>query len=255
MLGAQRKDHLLDLLAREGRVVAKEVAAALGVSEDSIRRDLRELADAGLCIRVYGGALPVPAADAPEAARRGIATDSKARVARAAMSLVRPGATIVLDAGTTTLAMARMLPHDADLTVITPSPAVALAALEASPARVVLVGGELGRHSAVAGGGLALEMISRLSADLFLLGVTGVDPQHGLTTGELDDAVTKRAFAARSAETVVLASAEKVGAVSRYPVLDVAEVDGVVFDPEDASPLAGSAWAGGLRMPRADARE
>ncbi len=248
MLGVQRKDHLLDLLAREGRVVAKEVAAALGVSEDSIRRDLRELADSGLCIRVYGGAVPVPAADAPEVSRRGIATDSKERVARAAIGLVRPGSTIVLDAGTTTLAMARMLPHGADLTVITPSPAVALAALEGSQARVFLVGGELSRHSAVAGGGLALEAIAHLAADVFFLGVTGIDPGQGLTTGELDDAVTKRALAARSAETIVLASAEKVGAVSRFPVLDLAAVHGVVFDPEDASPLVGSEWGRSLRL-------
>lgn len=231
MLGAQRKEHLLELLSSEGRIVAKTVAADLGVSEDSIRRDLRELADGGLCIRVYGGALPVPAADAPLAQRLSVASDSKERVARAAVDLIRPDSTIILDAGTTTLAMARMLPHGADLTVITPSPAVALAAMEHSTARVLMVGGELSRHSAVVGGGLALEAIARLAADTFFLGVTGVDPVHGLTTGELDDAVTKRALAARSADVFVLASAEKIGAVSRFPVLGIDEVSGVIVDP------------------------
>lgn len=232
MLGVQRKEHLLGLLAAEGRIVAKAVAADLGVSEDSIRRDLRELADAGLCIRVYGGALPVPAADAPVAQRLGVASESKERVARAAVALIRPSSTIILDAGTTTLAMARMLPHDAGLTVITPSPAVALTAMEHSAARVLMVGGELSRHSAVAGGALAQEAISRLSADVFFLGVTGIDPVHGLTTGELDDAVTKRALAARSAEVLVLGSAEKIGAVSRFPVLGIDEVSGVIVDPQ-----------------------
>ncbi|WP_217182643.1 DeoR/GlpR family DNA-binding transcription regulator [Streptomyces sp. AC495_CC817] len=247
MLSVQRKERLLEMLATEGRVVAKEAAVELAVSEDSIRRDLRELADAGLCIRVYGGAVPVPEADAPEHARRSIATDSKQRIARAAVSLISAGSTIVLDAGTTTLAMAKMLPHGADLTVITPSPAVALAALEHSRARVLLVGGELSRHSAVTGGALALEAISHLGADAFFLGVTGIDPVHGLTTGELDDAVTKRALAARSTDTYVLASAEKVGAVSRFPVLDLAAVAGVVFDPDDESDVAVSAWADALR--------
>lgn len=232
MLGVQRKEHLLGLLAAEGRIVAKAVAADLGVSEDSIRRDLRELADAGLCIRVYGGALPVPAADAPVAQRLGVASESKERVARAAVALIRPWSTIILDAGTTTLAIARMLPHDAGLTVITPSPAVALTAMEHSAARVLMVGGELSRHSAVAGGALAQEAISRLSADVFFLGVTGIDPVHGLTTGELDDAVTKRALAARSAEVLVLGSAEKIGAVSRFPVLGIDEVSGVIVDPQ-----------------------
>lgn len=243
MLGAQRKDHLLELLTRDGRVVAKDVAADLAVSEDSIRRDLRELADAGLCVRVYGGALPVPPADVPVAQRGAVATDSKERVARAAVALIRPGSTIILDAGTTTLAMARMLPDDPALTVITPSPAVAVAVAESSPARVLIVGGELSRHSLVAGGALALEAIGRLGADAFFLGVTGIHPDHGLTTGVLDDAVVKRALAARSADVYVLGSAEKIGAVSRFPVVGLDEVSGIITDPEDASPLARQ-WRG-----------
>ncbi|MBO0979910.1 DeoR/GlpR family DNA-binding transcription regulator [Microbacterium sp. SD291] len=237
MLGVQRKDHLLSVLRREGRIVAKDAAAELGVSEDSIRRDLRELADAGACVRVYGGAVPVPAAEAPVEQRLTVATDSKQRVARAAVRLIRPASTIVLDAGTTTLAMARMLPHGAGLTVITPSPAVALAAMEHSQARVLMVGGELSRHSGVAGGALAQETIARLGADAFFLGVTGADPDAGLTTGELDDAVTKRALAARSADVFVLASAEKIGAVSRFPVVGLDEVAGIIADPADRNPL------------------
>lgn len=238
MLSAQRRDHLLDLLATDGRVVAKDVAADLKVSEDSIRRDLRELADAGLCVRVYGGALPVPAAEVPVAQRRAVATDSKERVARAAVALIRTGSTIILDAGTTTLAMARMLPDDPSLTVITPSPAVAVAVAESSAARVLIVGGELSRHSLVAGGALALEAIGHLGADAFFLGVTGIHPEHGLTTGLLDDAVVKRALAARSADVFVLGSAEKIGAASRFPVVGFDAVSGIVTDPEDLSPLA-----------------
>ncbi|WP_285043450.1 DeoR/GlpR family DNA-binding transcription regulator [Plantibacter sp. LMC-P-059a] len=232
MLSAQRRTHLLDLLEREGRIVAKEAAASLSVSEDSIRRDLRDLADAGQCIRVYGGALPVPAADRPFAERLSLETDSKERVARVAAARIRPGSTIIIDAGTTALALARLLPDDPTLTVITPSPAVALAVAEHSPARVIMIGGELGRHSMVANGALAAEAIRRLSADACFLGVTGVHPEQGLTTGELDDAATKRALAERSTEVYVLASEEKIGAVSRYPVLDLDEVTEVIVDPE-----------------------
>ncbi len=237
MLAAQRKNHLLTLLDRAGRVVAKTVAAELGVSEDAIRRDLRDLADAGRLRRVYGGAMPLAAADRPEAERRTIATASKERVAAAAVARISRGSTIVLDAGTTTLAMARLLPSGADLTVITPSPAVALAVFEHSDARVILMGGELSRHSMVAGGALAMEAVQHLAADVFFLGVTGVDPVHGLTTGRLDDAVVKRAIAARCTETVVLASEEKIGAVSPYPVLPLDDVDAVVADPRDTNPL------------------
>lgn len=237
MLAAQRKDHLLNLLARDGRVVAKAVADDLGVSEDAIRRDLRELAEEGRLLRVYGGALPIPAADRPVRDRHDIATESKERVARQAVTRIHPGSTIILDAGTTALAMARLLPSGAGITVITPSPAIALAVAEHSDARVIMIGGELARHSMVAGGGLAMEAIQHLAADVFFVGVTGVDPAHGLTTGELDDAVTKRAIASRCAETVVLASEEKIGAASRYPVLPFEAISDVITDPLDANPL------------------
>lgn len=237
MLAAQRKDHLLALLDREGRVVAKTVADELGVSEDAIRRDLRELADEGRVVRVYGGALPVPVVEPPVRDRRGVATASKERVARQAVARIRPGATIALDAGTTTLAMAQLLPTGAGLTVITPSPAIALAAAEHSDARVIMVGGELSRHSMVAGGGLAMEALQHLAADVFFVGASGVDPVGGLTTGELDDAVTKRAIAARCAETIVLASEEKVGVAARYPVLPLEAIAAIVTDPLDENPV------------------
>lgn len=237
MLGAQRSSHLLEILARDGRVVAKTVAQELGVSEDSIRRDLRELADEGKLVRVYGGALPIPPADRPVGERHTLATASKQRVARRAVELIRPASTLVLDAGTTALALARILPPGAGLTVITPSPAVALSVAEHSDARVIMIGGELARYSMVASGPLAMEAVQHLSADVFFLGVTGIDPVHGLTTGHIDDAVTKRAIAARCATTYVLGSAEKIGAASHFPVLPLDAVGGIIVDPLDRNPL------------------
>src|ERR1700754_2975555 len=88
MLPVQRKDFILERLRADGQVMAKDVAAALGVTEDSVRRDLRELAANGLLQRVYGGALPVSPAIADYAARRTVAVDNKARVARRAIELV-----------------------------------------------------------------------------------------------------------------------------------------------------------------------
>lgn len=237
MLSAQRTSHLLEILDRDGRVVAKTVAQELGVSEDSIRRDLRELADAGKLVRVYGGALPIPPADRPVSERHTLATDSKQRVARRAVELIPPASTLVLDAGTTALAMARILPRGAGLTVITPSPAVALSVAEHSDARVIMVGGELARYSMVASGPLAMEAVQHLSADVFFLGVTGIDPVHGLTTGNIDDAVTKRALAARCTTTYVLGSEEKIGAASHFPVLPFDAVSGIIVDPLDRNPL------------------
>lgn len=231
MLSAQRRDHLLAILAADGRIVAKDVATELGISEDSIRRDLRALAEAGLCQRVYGGALPVSAAIRPYGDRLSLATESKERVARAALQLIRPRTSAILDAGTTTLAMARLLPTDLEITVITPSPTVAVALAEHPLVEIVLIGGRLSRHSMVASGPLAAEAIRRVRADVCFLGVTGVHPDAGLTTGDLEDAATKRALAAQASETYILASAEKLGVASAFPVLEFDEIAGIVVDP------------------------
>lgn len=235
MLAAERRDLLLATLRRDGKIVAKTAAAELGLSEDSIRRDLRELAAEGLCQRVYGGALPVSPAVADYAGRRQVAVAGKERVAAAAVRLIDPGSTIILDGGTTALAVAAALPPDLPCTVVTHSPTVATALVEHPVADVIVLGGRLFKHSAVTSGAATVEAAQHVSADLFLLGVTGIHPDAGLTTGDPDEAATKRALAARAAETYVLGSSEKVGAASPFRVVGFGDVAGVVTDADPAS--------------------
>lgn len=250
MLAAARKDLLVDRLRLDGRIVAKDIAAELGLSEDSIRRDLRELDAAGLLTRVYGGALPASPAVVDYASRVGVVPDSKRRVADAAVALIRPGATVILDGGTTTLAMVDAIPMTLECTIITHSPTIA-SALLGHTADVFLIGGTIFKHSAVACGATAVEAANRITADLFFLGVTGVHATAGLTTGDADEAAMKRVLASRAAETYVLASEEKIGAASRYTVLSFDEIAGVIADPSDASEaLAELQAAGVITSPR-----
>ncbi|MEV0230803.1 DeoR/GlpR family DNA-binding transcription regulator [Nonomuraea sp. NPDC050786] len=230
MLAAQRRDLLLERLNRDGRIIAKDLAVELGMSEDSIRRDLRELAAAGLCQRVYGGALPVSPAIADYATREHVEVTGKQRVAAAAAALIEPGSTVILDGGTTALAVVRALPLDLRAAVITHSPTVASALGEHQDVEVYLIGGRLFKHSMVACGAAAVEAARGLHADLFLLGVTGVHPEVGLTTDDVDEAAMKRALARQAADTYVLASTEKIGAASRFTVLPLADVAGIVTD-------------------------
>lgn len=248
MLAAHRRDLLVDRLRRDGRLVAKDLAAELGVSEDSVRRDLRELAAAGLCQRVYGGALPVSPALADHATRAGIGPQGKARVARAAVGLVRPGTTLLLDGGTTALAVARALPRASAALVVTHSPAVATALVEHPDAAVHLLGGTLFKHSVVTCGAVAAEAAARVTADLFLLGVTGVHPTAGLTTGDVEEAALKRLLAGRAAETWVLASREKLGTASAHAVLGLDDVAGVVTDADDDDPVVAALRERGVRV-------
>ena len=237
MLPAQRRDVLLARLERDGRLVAKDLAAELGVAEDSLRRDLRELAAAGLCQRVYGGALPVSPALADYAARRAVAPDSKQRVAAAAARLVLPGSTALLDGGTTALAVAHALPPDLAATIITHSPTIAATLVDHPTVEVYVLGGRLFKHSAVTCGAAAAEAAATVQADVFLLGVTGAHHTAGLTTGDPDEAAMKRTLASRAADTYVLGSAEKIGAASPFTVLPLADVSGIITDAPPNHPV------------------
>ena len=184
MLAAERHDLLLERLRRDGKLVAKDLAVELGLSEDSVRRDLRELASAGLCQRVYGGALPISPALADYATRAAVEPASKQRVAARAAQLIQPNTAVIIDGGTTALAVIGALPRDLTCTVITHSPTVGAALVDHPSIDVFLLGGRLFKHSAVTCGAAAVEAANTISADLFLLGVTGVHPTEGLTTGD-----------------------------------------------------------------------
>lgn len=228
MLTRQRKDHLLTVLARDGRIVAKDQSELLGLSEDTLRRDLRELAADGLLQRVHGGALPVSAALADYAGRQSVATDEKVAIGRAAAKLVLPGQVVLIDGGTTAVQLARALSPTLRATVVTHSPSVAVELVAFPGIEVVMIGGRLFRHSVVNVGAIAMEGIARVHADTFFLGVTGVHEKAGLCTGDVEEAAIKRALMGAAAETVVLASSEKIGVASPHVVASLAEASTVV---------------------------
>jgi DeoR/GlpR family transcriptional regulator of sugar metabolism len=253
MLVAERREVLLARLQAEGKLIAKDLAHELGVSEDSLRRDLRDLAAAGLCQRVYGGAVPVSPALASYTARRAVEPDSKERVAKRAAALIAQGDRVILDGGTTTLALVRSLPRDLSATVITHSPTIAAALIEHPGIETFLLGGRVYKHSAVTCGAAAAEAARAISADLFMLGVTGVHPREGLTTGDVEEAAMKRTLAGRAADTYVLASVEKIGAASAYAVMAIADVAGVVTDAPVSDPVLREIEGAGTRIISADA--
>jgi len=115
------------------------------------------------------------------------------------------------------------------------SPTIAVELATHPTVEVIIVGGRLFKHSVVASGAAAAEAAAQVTADLFLMGVTGVRPDTGLTTGDVDEAAMKRALSRRAAQTWVMASEEKIGAASPFRVLRLDEVAGIVtrLDPSD----------------------
>jgi DeoR/GlpR family transcriptional regulator of sugar metabolism len=230
MLTTQRKRDILTLLTRTGQVVAKDVSQSMSVSEDTIRRDLRELAHEGLLQRVHGGALPASPAMADFAGRESITPEGKIAIGRAAARMIQPGQVVILDGGTTARQIARHLPRELRATIVTHSPTIALELLHHAEIEVILIGGRLYKHSVVAVGAAAMEAIASLHADTYFMGVTGIHPTTGLTTGDFEEAAVKRALSRAAADTFVLASSEKLNAASPYAVIPLDAISGIITE-------------------------
>lgn len=235
MLTEQRHLTILDELARHGRVLARELADTLQVSEDTVRRDLRDLAARGALQRVHGGALPVSPALANLARRQDIAVDEKRLLARHAAELVLDGQLVFVDGGTTTLAMVQQLPPTLRATVATHSPVIAAALIEHPSVEVLMLGGRLFKHSGVAVGAAVAQAIQSLRADVFFLGVTGVEAGFGLSTGDAEEAQVKALLISHAAETVLMASSDKLGKVSPYRVAPLSALSTLLVTPEAAA--------------------
>ncbi len=251
MLTLERKALILETLGSEGRVVAKDLSRKLDLSEDTIRRDLRELAAEGLLQRVHGGALPASKALADLPVRRKTAVSDKTAIAKVAAAMVKNGQIVFLDGGTTAVAVARALPLALNATVVTHSPDIAVALLDHPGVEIELVGGRIYKHSNVTVGAVAMEGIAHIRADIYFMGVTGIHPEQGLTTGSREEAAIKRSVSRHSAETIVLASHEKLGAVSAYDVISLDQVDGIIVERNCAREFSDAMTSKGVSLIKA----
>ena len=235
----------------EARAFARvaELSQEFGVSAVTVRGDLDALEAEGGIRRIRGGAMPYDATpgDAAQLRERPFeeaaieAAEAKSRIAAATADLLEPGMSVLLDVGTTAAAFARtLLRRDdlRDLTVVTSGLSIALLLEAAIPRiQVVVTGGTLRplQHSLVAP--LAGHVLSRVHADLAVIGCNGVDAEAGVTNINLPEAEVKAAMIAAAARTVVLADGSKIGRVHLGHVADIAAVDVLITDqsaPEGA---------------------
>jgi DeoR/GlpR family transcriptional regulator of sugar metabolism len=231
MLTAERRQFILEILRRDKKVLSSELSGVLKVSEDTIRRDLRELAESGLLQRVHGGALPPAPATASYTERQMQAPHEKESIARAAAKLIRSGQVVILDGGTTTLQVARQLPLDLAATIVTNSPPIAIALAEHPQIEVVMLGGQLYKKALVTVGAATIATLGTIRADICLLGVCSLHPEIGITVQNLDEAYIKRSMIACSAEVVGLATAAKLDTAAAYVVGSIQSVTYLVTAP------------------------
>jgi DeoR/GlpR family transcriptional regulator of sugar metabolism len=238
MLAKQRQSVILRAVRAYGSARVSDLTQQLGVSDMTIRRDLEVLASAGLLEKVHGGAVLPGAPSSHEPgfeAKSGRQLAEKDLIARAAASLVTPGMAVALSAGTTTYALAGQLLTVPGLTIVTNSIRVANLFRggpgdpAAPPASIVLTGGMRTPSEALVGP-IADLAIRSLHFDLLFLGCHGIDPDAGLTTPNLAESETNRAFIGSARRVTVVADHTKWGTVGLSSFADLDEVDTVVTD-------------------------
>lgn len=243
VLASQRQDRILTQVREHGAARVADLVALLGVSDMTVRRDIAELARAGLVRRVHGGAvgLDTPARSTEEPgfeAKRTWASAQKAAVARAALADVSPGQSLALSAGSTTWLLASLLAADPSLrplTVVTNGLRVADVLHGVEDVEVVLTGGARTPSDALVGP-VADAALAALHVDRTFLGVHGLDDE-GATTPNLAEAATDRALVRCADLTTVLADSTKWGTVGLARICRYDEVDTLVVDdrlPADA---------------------
>lgn len=243
----KRAKEILHLLLRHGKTSIDDLTAELNASPASIRRDLARLEAQGLVHRTHGGAMLATAGqtvyepfrlDASFQVRKDRFADEKERIARAAAAMVLSNETLGIAAGTTTTLVARHLLHHHDLCVITNAANIGVELSSSTRIQTMLTGGYLrwaGAFSLV--GHMAIESLSHFVMDRVFLSATGIDPQHGATIIEREEAAVFRQMARQARQVVIVADSSKVGLVSPSVICPPREIDLLITDngiPEEA---------------------
>ena len=229
----ERQLLILDLLASHHKVMAASLADQLGTTEATIRRDLRQLADAGQCKRIHGGAISLSPQTGTLTERSNSKVAEKQGLALAALGIIKEKQLIFLDASSTHLLLASIMPEHLDLTVVTNSPAIAVRLLERRNVRTILVGGEL---DSMVGGAVditAAESIQKFRFDLCFLGVCAWSSDLGFSAIHYQDSEFKRRVAERSGSLAVLCNDDKIESLASYPFLSSAQTDYLICTQQD----------------------
>ncbi|WP_174804126.1 DeoR/GlpR family DNA-binding transcription regulator [Martelella limonii] len=228
LLIRERQDVILERLHSAGRVLAADLAVEFSVSEDTIRRDLRDLAARGLCERVYGGALPVAPQHGTLGRREGRDSAEKAALGRVLAGEIEDGMSVFLDASSTNIAAARALPKGSTATIVTNAPAIAAALDGREALTVIMIGGIIHRDVGGAIGTKSVAELERFHFDLCLLGTCGLDVEAGLTCFHYEDALFKREAATRARRVITAVTADKFATRAPCSVLALEALDGLV---------------------------
>lgn len=228
----ERLQKTRELLLEKGSLFVKDLSELLSVSENTIRRDLSILEDEGICIRTKGGASLIKTTGllSPFALRSVLNSTSKKEIAREACRLIHNGMTILLDSGTTSIALAEQLLHHSHISVLSNSLAVANILCRNSEITLVLAGGLLHPPSLSLTGKPAEDFFSSYHADIYFLSPKAVSLEHGISEHTIQEASVKKAMLEAADQVVVLADATKLEQRALCPLCTLDTVDMLISD-------------------------
>jgi DeoR family transcriptional regulator, fructose operon transcriptional repressor len=230
----ERQNAIAQLVGQRGRLSVTTAAEQFGVTTETVRRDLAVLERAGMVRRVHGGAVPVSAVGLVELGlgeRSGRLSEQKAKIASAAVDFL-PGTdgSLILDGGTTTAALAELLPTDRRLLVVTDAVPLAARLANAPGITVQMLGGRVRGVTQCAVGEEAVRKLGELRVDVAFLGTNGVTVTHGFSTPDEAEAAVKRAMVRSGQRVIVLADSTKLNRETLVRFADLEDVDVLITD-------------------------
>ncbi len=243
-----RRHRLVEIVRQREKASVEELARALGASKETIRRDLAQLARLGKVQKVHGGAtIPRLTGEGPFQQRLSERVEAKARIARAAAALFRPGETLLIDTGTTTLHFAEALAATSGLTVATNSTEIARTLAKAD-CQVFLLGGAYGAENSQTVGAMVTAQLAAFRAHHAVLTIGALDSRTGAMDYNFQEAEVAQAMAAQAERLTVLADSSKFSALATFAVCPLARIDTLVTDSRPAGPLAQALQKAGVRV-------
>jgi len=236
MLKKERQEFILREINLHNKVLTSDLCEAIEVSEDTIRRDLIELADSGQIIKVHGGALSRSFHISFQS--NGVYShDKKKLIAQKAVSLIKDGMFVLTTGGTTLLELGKALPQHLRATFFTGSLPAALEYIQHPNIEVIFIGDRISKTSQITIGGDAISKIKQINADICFLGINAIDPEHGLTDNDWDVVQVKKAMIQSSKKVVALTISEKVNSLQKIKVAPIEELDIMITELNPADEI------------------
>lgn len=232
MLKKERHDFVMRQINLHNRVLTSDLVQLLNVSEDTIRRDLQELAERGQLSKVHGGALSKSYQSSFDDSEV-YAKDAKIAIAKKTTSLIKDGMVVVTGGGTSIIELVKQLPEALNATFFTISPFVAIELAKYARIEVILIGGLFSKNSQVTYGGHVINQLSEINADLCLLGTSAIHPQDGLTDTDWEINQLKKTMFHSSKRTAILCISEKLNISLRLKVAALENIDYLITELDE----------------------